>query len=247
MGYVKSDQEEKKRNSDPFLEDRKGSIKERLVQLKKGRTNRQLADDWGVPLSTLTGYINRGSTPPVDTAFSIAVKEGVSIEWLVTGNDASNSQERSPSTVERIVELPKYNIAASAGGGTFVDMDTTVEYMPFSYNFLKRNRLSHASLYILEARGDSMEGLIHDGAELLVKEIREMPEKPFDGTYVISLDNQLKVKNLEYSLTRDGYRILSENELYPEEFVPRSELEQRLRVLGEVAIVMGKPSKGLSE
>lgn len=249
MSYIESDQDNKKRNSDPFLEEGKGSIKERLVQLKKGRTNRQLADDWGVPLSTLTGYINRGSMPPVDTAFSIAIKEGVSIEWLVTGEtpqDSSMQHTKVPTVHERILEKPKYNIVASAGGGSFIDTETPVEYYPFTYSFLKRRRLLHADLCVIEAHGESMEPTIENGDELLLKLMYEPSSKPLEGVYVINLDNTLRVKRLEFDIIRDGYRIISDNKLYQEEFIGRDELE-RMTVIGEVVIVMGKPSKSVPE
>ncbi|HHY0331089.1 TPA: LexA family transcriptional regulator [Vibrio cholerae] len=249
MGYAESDQSNKKRNSDPFLKEGKGSIKERLVQLKKGRTNRQLADDWSIPLSTLTGYINRGSIPPVDTAFSIAIKEGVSIEWLVTGEtpqDPSVQHTKEPMLHERILEKPKYNVVASAGGGSFIDTETPIEYYPFTYSFLKRRRLLHAELCVIEAHGESMEPTIENGDELLLKLMHEPSSKPLEGVYVINLDNTLKVKRLEFDIIRDGYRIISDNKLYQEEFIDRDDLK-RMKVIGEVAMVMGKPSKGLSE
>lgn len=245
MSYNESDQEEKKRNYDPFLDEGKGSIKERLVQLKKGRTNRQLADDWGVPLSTLTGYINRGSTPPVDTAFSIATKEGVSIEWLVTG-EAPIDMKKSSSTHELVLEKPKYNVVASAGGGSFIDTEVPIEYYPFTHRFLKRRRLLHADLCVIEARGESMEPTIEDGDELLLKLMHEPSSKALEGVYVVNIDNQLRVKRLEFDVIRDGYRIISDNKLYPEEFIDRDALD-RMKVIGEVALVMGAPSKGLME
>ncbi|CAH8242700.1 Peptidase_S24 domain-containing protein [Vibrio aestuarianus] len=249
MSYEESDQGNKKRNSDPFLEEGKGSIKERLVQLKKGRTNRQLADDWGVPLSTLTGYINRGSMPPVDTAFSIAIKEGVSIEWLVTGETPQEPpilSNKAPVTHEQILEKPKYNVAASAGGGSFIDTEAPVEHYPFTHRFLKRHRLLHADLCVIEARGESMEPTIEDGDELLLKLMHEPSSKPLEGVYVINIDNTLRVKRLEFDIIQDGYRIISDNKLHQEEFIERNGLE-RMKVIGEVVIVMGKPSKSVFE
>ncbi|WP_160162460.1 MULTISPECIES: S24 family peptidase [Vibrio] len=244
MGYDESDHESKKRNSDPFPEGRKGSIKDRLLELKRGRTNRDLAKAWNIPLSTLTGYINRGSIPPVDTAFSIAVIEGVSIEWLVTGSQkiAPPTNEGYSSTHERILEKPKYNVAAAAGGGSFIDSVTPIEYYPFTYNYLKRNKLLHANLCIIEARGESMEPTIESGDDLLIKLIDEMPAKPFEGVYVVRMENHLRVKRLEYDIVREGYRVISDNKLHSEEFVSKNDFDNFL-VVGEVAKVIGKPSE----
>lgn len=225
-----------------FVDNEKESIYERIERLMNHRSVRDCAKLWDIPHSTLVSALNRRSDPKLSMLLNISEAEGVSLNWLATGENNQTPVSLSAGVSrEQVVDIPKYNVVASAGGGTYVDTNTTVELFPFSYQFLKRNRLTHAELYIIEARGDSMESQINDGDELLVKEIQEMPDKPFDGTFVISLDDQLRVKNLEYSFVKDGYRIISENKLYAEEFVPRRELEQRLRVLGEVAIVMGKP------
>ncbi|MFV0448632.1 MAG: S24 family peptidase [Vibrio sp.] len=246
MSCRESDQGRANDITDPFVDMRKGSIKDRLLELKKGRSNRKLAEAWDIPLSTLTGYINRGSIPPVDTAFSIAIKEGVSIEWLVTGEDNEPESTICPITNERIYEMPKYNVAASAGGGAFIDTEVPIEYYPFSHNYLKRHRLLHAELCIIEAYGDSMEPTIESGDDLLLKLIKTESDKPFEGIYVIDFDGKLRVKRLEYSVSRDGYKVISDNAAYSEEFISRSELKS-LRVIGEVVLVMGKPSRSMMQ
>lgn len=246
MSYTESDQDNKKRNFDPFLEEGKGSIKERISYLLKGRTTRQAAKDWKIPLSTLGTYLSRGTMPSADKAFNIANKEGVTVEWLVTGETPQEQSLPAVVTHERILEKPKYNIVASAGGGSFIDTETPVEYYPFTYSFLKRRRLLHADLCVIEAHGESMEPTIENGDELLLKLMHEPSSKPLEGVYVINLDNTLRVKRLEFDIIRDGYRIISDNKLYQEEFIGRDELE-RMTVIGEVAIVMGKPSKSVLE
>ncbi|MGX9458562.1 hypothetical protein ACWU37_16670 [Photobacterium damselae subsp. damselae] len=89
-----------KKNND--LESSDKTISDRLIALKKGRTNRETASDWEIPLSTLTGYINRGSMLPADTAISIAQKENVSISWLIHGiaNEVDPVQHTKPNIEE---------------------------------------------------------------------------------------------------------------------------------------------------
>ncbi len=241
MSYKESDQERKNSNYDPFLEERKGSISERLIELAKTRTIRETAKLWGVSTATVSLYTKKGGMPSLDRSIVIANNEGVSLNWLAMGID--DDKKTASTTHERILEKPKYNVAASAGGGSFIDTETPVEYYPFTYSFLKRRRLLHADLCVIEAYGDSMEPTLESGDDLLLKLMPELSDKPLEGVYVINIDNQLRVKRLEYSMAKDGYRIISDNNLYPEEFIDRDDLE-RMNVIGEVVMVMGTPSKG---
>ncbi len=93
MTCRKKDQEKKLTIHDPNYGDKLGSLKERLATLKRGRTNKETAAAWDIPLSTLTGYINRGSMLPADTALLIAERENVSIQWLITGKGTPDAIE----------------------------------------------------------------------------------------------------------------------------------------------------------
>ncbi|HIF9333040.1 TPA: LexA family transcriptional regulator [Photobacterium damselae] len=224
---------------DPFLEQTKGSIKDRLKSLMKGRTTREVAKDWDIPLSTLSGYLSRGSIPPADKAFQIAHKEGCTVEWLVTGINFANAQCEAKAT--DMVNITKFDIAASAGGGTFIDTEDS-SIVTVSRSWLRQNKLTNNKLCIIDARGDSMEPSIRDGDELFLRMVDETPSKPYDGVYVINIDGLLKVKRLEPDFNMSGYRVISDNPAYPEDFVARNELEQRLHVIGEVVRVLGRPS-----
>ncbi|EMD1175020.1 helix-turn-helix transcriptional regulator [Vibrio harveyi] len=245
MSYKESDLKGEKRNFDPFLKEGKGSISDRIKLLMNGRTNRQAAKCWDIPLSTLSTYLSRGTMPSADNAFKIADSESTTVEWLLTGKEPAINKNIEYELHERILEKPKYNIAAAAGGGSFIDSFSPVEYYPFTYNYLKRNRLLHENLCVIEARGESMEPTIEDGNDLLVKLIEDVPAKPFEGVYVVSMENHLRVKRLEYDLKRDGYRVISDNKLHAEEFVSKCDFDN-FQVIGEVVKVMGKPSELLT-
>lgn len=76
-----------------FFMIKKELITTRLKELaKKGKT-REVAEKWGVSPSTLDRYINKGSMPSLDRAISIAIAEGVSLQWLATGSEAQQEQE----------------------------------------------------------------------------------------------------------------------------------------------------------
>lgn len=80
----------KNEQHDPNNPIKKGSFKDRVNQLLKGRSLRVASKDWGIPLSTLTSYASKGSIPSADKAYQIANAEGVTVEWLITGVDAND-------------------------------------------------------------------------------------------------------------------------------------------------------------
>ncbi|MCX8816022.1 hypothetical protein C1S99_08035 [Vibrio parahaemolyticus] len=246
MSYKETDQEKKNSDLDPFLSERKGSLKERLKYLSSKRTTRETAELWGISTATLNAYVNKGTEPSIGRAKKICEAEGVSLQWLATGDDSdiSANEGNNALTLAHINYIEKVNVSAAAGGGSYIEEESIEEYYPFSDEYLKRNRLSHAELLIVEAKGDSMAPYIESGDDLLLKRVEFNADKVLSGVHVISIDGLLKVKRLEYSLQRNGYRIISDNPEYSEEFIGHEELMQdRMRVIGEVVMVMGRPSQ----
>ncbi|MGA6625042.1 helix-turn-helix domain-containing protein [Klebsiella sp. K792] len=66
-------------------DDEKESISVRIRQLIGTRTVRMAAREWGLSFSTLNNYLTRGTEPSLNVAIKIANVEGVSVEWLATG------------------------------------------------------------------------------------------------------------------------------------------------------------------
>ncbi|ATF93648.1 Uncharacterised protein [Cedecea neteri] len=76
---------EPKENEFAFTGERKESVQDRLKLLFRGRTLRRVAQDWGLPYSTLNNYFAKGAKPGLDVVESICNVENVSVGWLVTG------------------------------------------------------------------------------------------------------------------------------------------------------------------
>jgi len=58
----------------------------------QGITVKELSLKTGIPKPTLSCYLSaRNTMPPADIAVKIAQKLGVSVEYLVTGNDEKNA------------------------------------------------------------------------------------------------------------------------------------------------------------
>ena len=62
----------------------KRRLPERLAQVRGSRSQRQFARDLGVFQQNVNRY-ESGTTPHTDFLITLALKEGVSIDWLLLG------------------------------------------------------------------------------------------------------------------------------------------------------------------
>lgn len=88
----------------------KANLREQLSYL--GITVQELAYKSKISKRTIENYLSkRGSIPPADYACRMANVLGVSVEWLVTGNEQKKSCENSEEAkfrplIEKIASLP---------------------------------------------------------------------------------------------------------------------------------------------
>jgi len=66
------------------LEKFKKSLPDRLAQIRGERSQRQFARDVGVFQQNVNRY-ESGTTPHADFLIQLALKEGISIDWLLLG------------------------------------------------------------------------------------------------------------------------------------------------------------------
>ena len=62
----------------------KRKLPDRLAQIRGTRSQRQFARDLGVFQQNVNRYEN-GTTPHTDFLITLALKEGVSVDWLLLG------------------------------------------------------------------------------------------------------------------------------------------------------------------
>ena len=62
----------------------KNKIPERLAQVRNTRSQRQFARDLGVFQQNVNRY-ESGTTPHADFLIRLALKEGISLDWLLLG------------------------------------------------------------------------------------------------------------------------------------------------------------------
>lgn len=129
------------------------------------------------------------------------------------------------------VQVPRYEIAASAGGGALVHSEQIVDVMSFKSDYLKVSLgLSPKNLAVISVVGDSMEPYLSEGdlvmVDLGVTSIQN------NSVYVLQFGDSLLVKRVQVKL--DGEVIVkSDNPLYDAETF-RGEAAERLRVVGRM-------------
>ncbi len=73
----------------------------RLKTVFSVKTDTALADSLGVPKTTLSSWKQRRSVPYL-ICVQVAEQRGVSLDWLLTGKESSDSSSDSESELERI-------------------------------------------------------------------------------------------------------------------------------------------------
>lgn len=129
------------------------------------------------------------------------------------------------------VEVPRYDVAASAGGGAVIRDEAVVDHLAFKRDWIvKELGLDAGHLALIAIRGDSMLGTINSGDLVLLDTRPGMGYS--DGIYVIQLQGALLCKRLHFKLT-GVVEVMSDNKAYATEVVSAEELG-RLTVVGRV-------------
>lgn len=212
-------------------------IWERIMSVTGWDKDRQLADFLDVQPGTISGARHRDSFP-IQWAFKIAQEYGCLTDWIMTGEGRkrhSGPSEPVATTDEIIgkeyVRVPRYEVAASAGGGAFVESEQVVDYLSFRSEWVKNALgVSVKDLALINVIGDSMEPTLSDGDVVLL-------DMTFRGVqdssiYVLQLNGTLLVKRIQHRL--DGsLEVISDNQRYKPETVIGDDANQ-LKIIGRV-------------
>ncbi|MGO7341499.1 S24 family peptidase [Rhizobium johnstonii] len=194
----------------------------------------------GISDSSLRGYL-KGAMPGADIALKIAEVAKVDLKWLIAG---TGSKEIKPPEdafeggaldsrgriVNEIAFIPRLDVQASAGMGSLVVSEDTVDILAFNRNWLRERSINAVAARVLDVKGDSMEPTIRDGDILVVD--TSITQVRDNAIYVIIYAGNVLVKRVH--LKRDGsLTLISDNERYPREDVPIEEVPD-LHIAGRV-------------
>lgn len=150
------------------------------------------------------------------------------------GRLAAEQQANEFADTGEYIKIPRYEIAASAGGGAMVHSEQVVDYLSFRAEWV-RNTLgvSVRDLALISVIGDSMEPTLSEGDVVLL----DMTTKSvLDGSiYALQLNGGLLVKRIQRKL--DGSVVVkSDNPRYDPEEVSEDKAD-RLKIIGRVVWV----------
>lgn len=161
------------------------------------------------------------------------------LDSLGLGNSDTIDVERLPAALAQkiksyrpVVEVPRFDIAASMGPGTEPpEMNMVVEHMRLDANWVRQNLVytSTDNLRLISGRGDSMAPTIRNGDALLVDSGVTSVES--DAIYFFLMRGQQHVKRIQRNL--DGLTIISDNGQYREIDVP-GDREGDIQVLAQI-------------
>lgn len=204
---------------------------------------RFLAASSGIPAGTLEKYAAKTATPSLANAARIAAAAGVNLDRIAFGR-SSIVAEMNQATMRLVaadlrgigrpsgdlVQLPLFDIAASAGPGVPVGPEVRLGAVAFDPVFLRGQGARPDQCSIITASGDSMQPAIPDGALLIVD--HSQTEVRNGHIMVVNVGEDLLVKRIRRRL--DGLvDLISDNPAYPAETLGEASLAQ-LRVIGRV-------------
>jgi phage repressor protein C with HTH and peptisase S24 domain len=205
-------------------------IRLRWIEKTYFQTRADAAEVAAVSKSTLQRWIEGGSDPSFEGLAKLARHTGVSLDWLATGQGESTGKQPKPGLAVEpsvwlpgkvqdaaesgFVMIPRYDVTASAGPGSFRDMEKVTDVLAFKADWVRRElRTSPDKLALITAEGDSMDPTIRPGDILLID--TSVDEIEQDSIYVVVIDGYVMVKRCQ-RLFRSGIVIKSDNPNYDE-------------------------------
>jgi phage repressor protein C with HTH and peptisase S24 domain len=184
----------------------------RLLQLvgEQGASLSGLSEMLGRNSTYLQQFIRKGSPRKLEETD----RRRLAQFFGVAESELGAPEEFSPSTLAKPrgewVDVPRLPLGASAGPGLLAGEELPIGAFRFSARWLREQGLDPAQLSAIRVEGDSMEGTLRDGDEILVD---RTPRNWRDGIHVVRSGDALMVKRLD--LARTGVvALVSDNPAY---------------------------------
>jgi len=208
------------------------TIGSRIEHVRGDRSRSEYAAKLNIHPNTLKNYEQDKRPPDANTLNAIYDNDGVLSDWILRGKTPMLRTDSNPklSTTDFLM-VPRYEVEASAGGGSVVERESEIGRIAFRNDWIKQKGLVPKDLVVIRISGDSMQPTIKDGALVLVDTRREMPKS--DGIYVIQNDGCLFAKRLQVNVVTGDLSIKSDNPIYDTVNVNASKA-QDLYIIGRV-------------
>lgn len=174
----------------------------------------------------------QGSIPKANRLRELADLLGVSLQWLVYGNEEPHSMVDHQNGV---VVIPQLNIEPSAGFGGYVDSesDCVVKMIGLASEWLNQTLpgTNQKSLVVHSVAGDSMEPTLKDHDFVLLDTSVDRVTR--DGLYIVGFDGLLFAKRIQI-VPGKKLVLISDNNAYQPVTVDLTDESSSFRVIGRI-------------
>ncbi len=217
-------------------------LKEKIKAIRKkvGSTQTDFAESLSIPLSTLKKYESGHSNIALPVITKITQHEVYKkfALWLLTDDVAPESGQFSPDD-ELLpmkntghINLPLFEISASAGTGLLVEVEKQVKSISFEPTWLRKEiGVNPNDVFLMFVDGDSMYPTLKNKSMIMVdRQLNGMS----DGIYVLRHENSLLVKRLQM-LPGGIIKVKSDNTMYEPWEINKKQLDGvDLELIGRV-------------
>ena len=184
----------------------------RLLQLvgEQGASLSGLSEMLGRNSTYLQQFIRKGSPRKLEETDRRRLAQFFGVDEAELGAPEDISPALPSKPRGEWVDVPRLPLGASAGPGLLPGEELPIGAFRFSARWLREQGLDPAQLSAIRVEGDSMEGTLRDGDEILVdRTVRGLR----DGIHVVRSGDALMVKRLD--LGRPGVvALISDNPAY---------------------------------
>jgi phage repressor protein C with HTH and peptisase S24 domain len=209
--------------------------RQRLLQLatERGASLSALSDLIGRNSTYLQQFIRKGSPRKLEETDRRTLARFFGVDEAELGAPEEISLPEDPKPLRGDwVDVPRLALGASAGPGAVAAEELPIGAFRFSARWLREQGLDPRMLSAIRVEGDSMEGTLRDGDEILVD---RSPRPLRDGIHVVRTGDALLVKRVD--LGRPGaITLVSDNPAYRPIALAPDELE----VVGRVVWKSGR-------
>lgn len=206
-------------------------------------TELKLAQDAGLPRDAVRDILRgKANDPGVFKVLAIARQLGCTIDDLLRvrksrqrhiGNTSDSLPSISGTLTDGLLEIAgaefasigRYDASLSAGPGSLIDPHAE----PLGFYLVERNWLQMITgaapehLALVRVDGDSMEKTLFDGDWVMID--RSQTRVSRQGIYAMRVGDDAWIKRIMVDLSSSKVRIISDNQVWPEQILPADEID----------------------
>jgi phage repressor protein C with HTH and peptisase S24 domain len=208
----------------------------RLRELRGDLSRADLALKLGVHVNTIGKFERGDSLPDAYLTSKLCSIGRRSPQWLITGThgfDGTPDKDIKAVELGTYIYVPHFDIQASAGNGSFGDVEKVLAMRPFDSGFIRGELgIYHPDIAICQVAGRSAEPRFN-AKDIVMIDRRDIDVRT-EGLHIVRMDGALFVKLLQ-RLPGKVLRVSSHNaEFQPFDISTSDDAERDFDVIGRV-------------